>query len=60
MGDYDILVAVCDVGMIFLDYRFSIPNFPSRLLSYVYAKFTVLACAEESADIGDIIEQAGI
>lgn len=60
MGDYDILVAACDVGMIFLDYRFSIPNFPSRLLSYVYAKLPVLACVEESADIGDIIEQAGI
>ena len=37
----------------------SLLNFPSRLLSYVYAKLPVLACVEESADIGDIIEQAG-
>ena len=31
--DYDILVQSCDVGLIFLDHRFLIPNFPSRLLS---------------------------
>lgn len=30
--DYDTLVAACDMGMIFLDHRFTIPNFPSRLL----------------------------
>jgi hypothetical protein len=57
--DYDILVAACDVGMIFLDYRFTIPNFPSRLLSYMQAKLPVLACVDKSTDIGDIIEQAG-
>ena len=32
--DYDTMVAACDVGMIFLDHRFTIPNFPSRLLGY--------------------------
>ena len=31
--EYDRLVSACQVGLIFLDYRFSIPNFPSRLLS---------------------------
>jgi ssRNA-specific RNase YbeY (16S rRNA maturation enzyme) len=31
--EYDELLRACDVGMIFLDYRFTIPNFPSRLLS---------------------------
>ena len=33
--EYDELVSACDVGLIFLDYRFTIPNFPSRLLSYM-------------------------
>ena len=41
--DYDNLVGACDVGLIFLDYRFTIPNFPSRLLSYMQAKLPVLA-----------------
>ena len=35
--DYDRMIAACDVGMIFLDHRFTIPNFPSRLLSYMQA-----------------------
>ena len=34
-NEYDRLVQACDVGMIFLDSRFTIPNFPSRLLSYM-------------------------
>ena len=41
--DYDRLVAACDVGMIFLDHRFTIPNFPSRLLGYMQAGLPVLA-----------------
>lgn len=55
--DYDTMVAACDVGMIFLDHRFTIPNFPSRLLSYMQAKIPVLACTDINTDIGKIVEQ---
>lgn len=57
--DYDTMVGACDVGMIFLDHRFTIPNFPSRLLSYMQAKIPVLACTDANTDIGRIIEEAG-
>jgi glycosyltransferase involved in cell wall biosynthesis len=57
--DYDTLVGACDVGLIFLDYRFTIPNFPSRLLSYMQAKLPVLACVDAHTDVGDVIEQGG-
>ncbi len=53
--DYEKIVATCDAGMIFLDYRFTIPNFPSRLLGYMQAKKPVLACTDVNSDIGDII-----
>ena len=53
--DYDRLVAACDVGMIFLDHRFTIPNFPSRILSYMQAKLPVLACTDPNTDIGKVI-----
>lgn len=53
--DYDRMIAACDVGMIFLDYRFTIPNFPSRLLSYMQAKLPVLAVTDPNTDIGKII-----
>lgn len=53
--DYDVLVAACDIGMIFLDCRFTIPNFPSRLLSYMQAKIPVLAVTDSNTDIGKVI-----
>lgn len=52
--DYDRMVAACDVGMIFLDYRFTIPNFPSRLLSYMQAKLPVLCVTDQNTDVGRI------
>lgn len=57
--DYDKMVGACDVGMIFLDYRFTIPNFPSRLLSYMQAKIPVLAVTDSNTDIGKIIVEGG-
>ena len=54
--DYDTLVAACDVGLIFLDYRFTIPNYPSRLLSYMQARLPVLVCSDSNTDIGKMIE----
>ena len=41
-ADYEDFVAACDVGMIFLDHRFTIPNFPSRLLSYMQSCLPVI------------------
>lgn len=54
--DYDVLVSACDIGLIFLDYRFTIPNFPSRLLSYLQAKLPVLAVTDSNSDVGQVIE----
>ena len=53
--DYDKMIYCCDIGLIFLDYRFTIPNFPSRLLAYMQAKLPVLAVTDESTDIGKVI-----
>ena len=57
--DYDALVGACDVGLIFLDHRFTIPNFPSRLLAYMQAKVPVLAVADPNTDIGKVIVDGG-
>ena len=55
--DYDKMVAGCDVGMVFLDHRFTIPNFPSRLLAYMQAGIPVFACTDKNTDIGEILQQ---
>lgn len=57
--EYDLLIAACDVGMIFLDHRFTIPNFPSRLLGYMQARLPVLACTDPNTDIGEVIVNGG-
>lgn len=57
--DYDKMVGACDVGMIFLDHRFTIPNFPSRILSYMQAKIPVLAVTDPNTDIGKVIVTGG-
>ena len=58
-SDYDLLVKSCDVGLIFLDYRFTIPNYPSRLLSYLENKMPVLCATDVNTDIGRIAEENG-
>ena len=57
--DYDVLAEACDVGMIFLDYRFSIPNYPSRLLPFLMGKKPVIACTDPNCDVGAIAEENG-
>ncbi len=55
--EYDKLVSCCDAGMIFLDHRFTIPNFPSRLLGYMQAGIPVISCTDSNTDIGRVITE---
>ena len=56
---YDELLSACDIGLIFLDHRFTIPNFPSRLLSYMERELPVFSCTDKNTDIGEIITENG-
>lgn len=58
-AEYDMLLQASDVGLIFLDKRFTIPNFPSRLLPYLEFKMPVIAATDASTDIGRIAEENG-
>jgi glycosyltransferase involved in cell wall biosynthesis len=58
-NDYDLLVRSCDVGMIFLDHRFTIPNYPSRLLDYLEYKMPIICATDPNTDIGEIAEDNG-
>lgn len=58
-AEYDELVRTCDVGLIFLDHRFTIPNYPSRLLSYLENKMPVLCATDPNTDMGQIAEDNG-
>ncbi len=58
-AEYDALVRGCDVGLIFLDHRFTIPNYPSRILSYMENAMPVVVCTDRNSDMGSIAEENG-
>lgn len=55
-AEYDSLAAACDIGLLFLDCRFTIPNFPSRLLTYLQCGKPVLACTDKNTDIRQTVQ----
>lgn len=55
--EYDKLVSASDVGLILLRKEFTIPNFPSRLLTYLENKIPVLSFTDNVSDIGKISEE---
>lgn len=57
--EYDNIIRACDVGLIFLDKRFTIPNYPSRLLSYLENSMPVITATDPVTDIGTIAEENG-
>ncbi len=57
--EYQLISDQCDVGMIFLDHRFTIPNFPSRILNYLASGIPVLAATDANTDIGTIARDNG-
>lgn len=57
--DYDMLARSCDVGLIFLDHRFTIPNYPSRLLAYLQSSMPVICATDPNTDMGRIAEENG-
>ena len=52
--DYDFLVRACNVGLIFLNHNFTIPNYPARLLSYLQFKLPIIAATDINSDVGKI------
>ena len=58
-ADYDALASACDVGLIFLDYRFTIPNYPSRLLPYLMERKPIIAATDPNCDMGTLAEEHG-
>jgi glycosyltransferase involved in cell wall biosynthesis len=56
-SEYDDLVKLSHVGLIFLNPLFTIPNFPSRILTYMQNRLPVICATDLVTDIGDIAVQ---
>ncbi len=55
--EYEQLINNADAGLISLSADFTIPNFPSRLLSYMQKAKPVLAVTDDATDIGKCITE---
>ncbi len=56
--DYEVLTKVCDIGLIFLDRRFTIPNYPSKTLSYFECSLPIMAAIDKNTDYGKMLEES--
>lgn len=56
--EYQDLLSVCDVGLISLHKKFTIPNIPSKALDYFNVGVPVLASVDEATDFGNILKEA--
>ena len=52
--EYDKMIECCDIGIIFLNYKFTVPNTPARLLAYCQAHLPTISCVDDATDVGDI------
>lgn len=57
--EYDAMLVACDAGIVLLDHRFTIPNFPSRMLAYLQAGLPIVVATDEVCDMGAIAERHG-
>jgi glycosyltransferase involved in cell wall biosynthesis len=53
-SEYDDIIKLSHVGLIFLNPLFTIPNFPSRILTYMQNRLPVICATDIVTDIGEI------
>jgi glycosyltransferase involved in cell wall biosynthesis len=58
-NEYKKLMRLCDVGLILLSDKFTIPNFPSRVTAYMEAGLPVLAATDANTDLRDMLTGSG-
>lgn len=57
--DYELVTAACDVGIVSLDERFTVPNFPSKTTDYFKLELPILASLDSCAakDYGKFLQE---
>lgn len=55
-SEYDELLDECDVGIVSLGGMYTIPNYPSRMLSYMKAGIPMLAITDGITDVRNLLE----
>ncbi len=53
--EYDNLMKQCDIGLVNLDRKFTIPNIPSKTIAYFKAGIPILASTDKNTDYKDLL-----
>ena len=56
--EFSKILKFSDIGLVFLDYRFTIPNIPSKTLTYFKNKVPVMAATDINTDFKQMIEES--
>lgn len=57
--DFSSITSCCDVGMVFLNQKFTIPNYPSRILTYMESSLPILFAVDSNCDAATIAVDNG-
>lgn len=56
--DYQKLISECDIGLISLSDKFTIPNIPSKTLGYFEMELPILACIDKNTDYSKMLDDS--
>lgn len=57
-NEYSQILSDADIGLVFLDSRFTIPNIPSRTLSYFEYSLPIMAATDKNTDYKELLKDA--
>ena len=59
-ADYFNELEKADIGLLFLNEKFTIPNYPSRILDYLYFDLAIISNTDNNTDITEFIKNAKV
>ena len=57
--EFSKILKISDIGLVLLDYRFTIPNIPSKSLTYFKNRVPIMATTDNNTDFKQMLEDSG-
>lgn len=57
--EFSKVLKISDIGLVLLDYRFTIPNIPSKTLTYFKNRVPIMAATDNNTDFKQMLEDSG-
>ena len=57
--EFSKILKISDIGLVLLDYRFTIPNIPSKILTYFKNRVPIMAATDNNTDFKQMLEDSG-